>query len=69
MHIYFSIFIRTELVLDWLLILLCIFIFYFLVFQFSTFKLLVPCGRLSSLMSAFERMLKQHLLLYRIAWS
>ena len=32
--------------------------FYFLVFLFSTFYLSVPCGRLSWLMSAFERTLK-----------
>jgi len=32
--------------------------FYFLVFLFYTFQLLVPCGRLSWLMSAFERTLK-----------
>ena len=30
-------------------------------FLFSTFLLLVPCGRLNWLMSAFERTLKQHL--------
>ena len=32
--------------------------FYFLVFLFYTFYLLFPCGRLSCLMSAFERTLK-----------
>ena len=40
--------------------------FEFLVLLFSTF--LVPCGRLSWLVSAFERTLKQHLESYRIVW-
>ena len=39
--------------------------FYFLVFLFYTFQLLVPCGRLSWFMSAFERTLKHHLVSYR----
>ena len=40
--------------------------FYFLVFLFSTFSWLIPCGRLSWLMSAFKRTLKQYLVSYRI---
>jgi len=52
---------------DCLPILLSISVFHFLVFfLLSTFQLLVPCGRLSWLMSAFERTLKQHLVSYRI---
>jgi len=38
--------------------------FYFLVFLFYAFQLSFQCGRLSWLMSAFERMLKQHLVSY-----
>ena len=34
---------------------------YFYFFCFSTFYLLVPCGKLSWFMSAFNRTLKQHL--------
>jgi len=42
-------------------------LFYFLVFFcFYGFWLLVPCSRLSWLMSAFERRLKYHLVSYRI---
>ena len=41
--------------------------FYFLVLLFYNFQLSVPCGRLSRLMSAFERTLKHHLVSYRIA--
>ena len=42
--------------------------FLLLVFSlcFYTFQLSVPCGRLSWLMLAFERTLKQHLVSYRI---
>ena len=40
--------------------------FYFLVFLFYNFQLSSPCGRLSRLMLAFERTLKQHLISYRI---
>jgi len=39
-------------------ILLSISDFFFLVFLISTFQFLVPCGRLSSVMTAFEHMLK-----------
>jgi len=42
--------------------------FYFLVFLFYTFQLLFPCGRLSWLVSAFERTLKWHLVSYRIVF-
>jgi len=40
--------------------------FYFLVFFCFALWLSVPCGRLSWLMSAFERPLKRHLVSYRI---
>jgi len=40
--------------------------FYFLVFLFYNFQLSFPCGRLSRLMSAFERTLKSRLVSYRI---
>ena len=40
--------------------------FYFLVFVFYNFQLSFPCGRLSRLMWAFARTLKQHLVSYRI---
>jgi len=40
--------------------------FYFLVFLVYNFYLSSVCGRLSRLMSAFERTLKLHLVLYRI---
>ena len=42
-------------------ILLSIPVFYFVVFLFSTFLLLVPCGGLSWLVPAFDFTLKQHL--------
>jgi len=38
----------------------------FLLFLFSTFQFLTPCSRLSRLMSAFERMLKYHIISYCI---
>jgi len=42
--------------------------FSFLVFLFYNFWLSSPCGRLSRLMSAFERTLKYHLVSYRKIW-
>jgi len=38
----------------------------FLLFLFSTFQFLIPCGRLSRLMSAFECKLKYHIISYCI---
>ena len=59
---------------DWLLLFLSISVFYFQFFCvfFYTFQLSVPCGRLSCLMLAFERTLKQHLSYlqqFRLYWA
>ena len=45
-----------------------IFLVVFSFYLFYTFQLLVPCGRLSWLTSAFKHTLKSHLVSYPIVW-